>query len=55
MRKIDTHVELVDLEVTSNLNDVLLSTQPIEDIQAPLFHVDQPIEEALEQTAEDAA
>ena len=38
--EINTHVELVDLEVTSNLNVVLPGTQPTEDVQAPLFPTD---------------
>ena len=38
--EINTHVELVDLEVTSNLNAVLPSTQPTKDVQAPLFPTD---------------
>jgi len=37
--KIDTHVELVDLEITSNLNAVLYSAQPVEDIQAQPFPI----------------
>ena len=38
--EINTHVELVDLEVTSNLNVVLPGTQHTEDVQAPLFPTD---------------
>ena len=45
--KIDTHVELVDLEVTSNLNAALYSAQLVEDIQAQPFPAAQPSEETL--------
>ena len=40
VREIDTHVELVDLEVTSNLNAVLPGTQPAENVQAQLLPTD---------------
>ena len=46
VREIDTSVELVDLEVTSNLNAALHSAQPTEDIQAQPFPAAQPTEEA---------
>ena len=55
VRKIDTHVELVDLKVTSNLNAVLHGAQPTKDVQAQLFSAAQPIEEAPAQPAEDTA
>ena len=38
--EINTHVQLVDLEVICNLNAVLPGTQPTEDVQAPLFPTD---------------
>ena len=53
--EIDTYVELVDLEVTSNLNTALHSAQPAEDIQAQPFPTAQPTEEAPAQLTEDAA
>ena len=34
VREIDTHMELVNLEVTSNLNVALHNAQPTEDVQA---------------------
>ena len=37
VRKIDTRVELVNLEVTSNLNVAMHSAQIAEDVQAQLF------------------
>ena len=40
VRKIDTRVELVDLEVTSNLNAVLPGTQLVKDVQAQLLPTD---------------
>lgn len=49
VREIDTHVELVDLEITSYPNAALPSTQPFEDIQ------DQLAEDAPAQTAKDTA
>ena len=54
VREIDTYVELVDLEVTSNLNTALHSAQPTEDIEAQPFPAAQPTEEALAQLTEDA-
>ena len=47
---IDSHVELVDLEVTSNLNDVLHGPQPVGDVQAQSFPKD-----VLTQPTEDTA
>ena len=55
VRKIDTHMELVDLEVTSNLNVVMHSAQIAEDVQAQLFPAAQPTEEAPTQPTEDVA
>ena len=55
VHEIDTHVELIDLKVTSNLNAALLDTQPAKDVQAQLFLADQPIEDVPAQLAEDAA
>ena len=55
VHEIDTHVELVDLKVTNNLNVALLDTQPAKDVQAQLFLADQPIEDVPAQLAEDAA
>ena len=46
MRKIDTRVELVDLEVTSNLNVAMHDAQIAEDVQAQLIPAAQPTEEA---------
>ena len=46
VRKIDTRVELVDLEVTSNLNVAMHGAQIAEDVQAQLIPAAQPIEEA---------
>jgi len=40
VREIDTHVELVDLKATSNLNVVLPGTQPTKDVQAQLLPTD---------------
>ena len=48
LHSIDTHVEMVDIEVTSNLNAVV-------DVQAQQLPSDQPIEEPPTQPAEDAA
>lgn len=44
---ISTHVEMIDLEVTNNLNT-------IEDVQAQPPPADQPTEDAPERQAEDA-
>ena len=55
VREIDTHVELVDLEVTNNLNATLNGAQPTEDVQAQPFLTAQPTEDAPAQPAEDAA
>lgn len=46
VRAINTHVEMVDLEVTNNLNVA-------EDIQAQQFPADQPNKEAPTQPTED--
>ena len=54
VHEIDTHIELVDLEVNDNLNVVLLGTQLVEDVQAQLLPTDQPTEDAPAQPAEDA-
>ena len=54
VHEIDTHIELVDLEVNDNLNAVLLGTQLVEDVQAQLLPTDQPTEDAPAQPAEDA-
>ena len=55
MRAIDIHVDLVNLEVTRNLNAGMANTRPVEDIQAQLFAADHPIGDAPMQTAEDFA
>ena len=47
---IDSRVELVDLEVTSNLNDALHGPQPVGDVQAQSFPKD-----VLTQPTEDTA
>ena len=54
VHEIDTHVQLIDLEVNNNLNAVLPSTQPVEDVQAQLLTTDQPIEDAPAHPVEDA-
>ena len=54
VHEIDTHIELVDLEVNDNLNAVLLGTQLVEDVQAQLLPTDQPTEDAPAQPTEDA-
>ena len=46
MCTIDTHVEMVDLEVTSNLNAV-------ENVQAQQLPTNQPTEDAPERPAKD--
>ena len=48
LHAIDTHVEMVDIEVTSNLNAAV-------DVQAQKLPSGQPIEEPPTQPAEDAA
>lgn len=55
VRAIDIHVDLVNLEVTRNLNAGMANTRPVEDIQAQLFAADHPIGDAPVQTAEDFA
>lgn len=55
VREIDTHVELVDLEVTSNLNATLNGAQPTEDVQAQPFPIAQPTKDAPAQPVEDTA
>nr|POF06576.1 hypothetical protein CFP56_17310 [Quercus suber] len=54
VRKTNTYVELVDLEVTSNLNVVLSDPQPAEDIPSQQLPTDQPTGDAPAQPAEDA-
>ena len=55
VHEIDTYVEMVNLEVTSNLNVALHGAQPADDVQAQLFPATQPIKEAPAQPAEDAS
>ena len=45
VRKIDTRVELVNLEVTSNLNVAMHGAQIAEDVQAQLIPAAQPAED----------
>jgi len=47
VRAIDTHEDLVDLEVTSNLNAEMASTQPTEDVQAQPFAANQLARDVL--------
>ena len=52
---IDSYVELVDLEVTSNLNVMLHGAQPAGDVQAQSFPTAQPAEDVSAQPTGDAA
>ena len=54
VHEIDTHMELVDLEVNDNLNAILPGTQPVKNVQAQLLPTDQPTKDAPAQPAEDA-